>query len=68
MSLHHCLTFHASGGNASPRPRKTLLARFFDSECRVAPQRLAPDAAARFPVDAAGHLAGDEFPVVYEEE
>jgi ectoine hydroxylase-related dioxygenase (phytanoyl-CoA dioxygenase family) len=67
VSLHHCLTFHASGDNASAAPRKTLLARFLDAQCRVVPERLPPGAAARFPVDANGHLTGDEFPIVDRE-
>jgi ectoine hydroxylase-related dioxygenase (phytanoyl-CoA dioxygenase family) len=65
VTLHHCLTFHASGDNASDEPRKTLLVRLCDADCRVEPGRLPPDAAARFPTDDAGCLAGDDFPVIY---
>ncbi len=67
LSLHHCLTFHASGVNRSLRPRKTLVVRLMDAACRLDPARLpSPEAAARFTVDGAGHLTDPGFPVVYD--
>jgi ectoine hydroxylase-related dioxygenase (phytanoyl-CoA dioxygenase family) len=66
LSLHHCLTFHASAANRSARPRKTLAVRFVDAALRVDPSRLpSPEVAAYFPVDENGELAGDPFPVVW---
>ena len=64
VTLHHCLTFHASGDNDSDEPRKTLVARLCDAECRVEPSRLPPDARARFLTDDAGRLTGEDFPIV----
>lgn len=67
VSLHHCLTFHASAVNRSARPRKTLVIRLADADCVLVPSRLpAPELAAHFPVDASGHLSTAAFPVVYE--
>lgn len=69
LSLHHCLTFHASGVNRSARPRKTLVVRLMDAACRLEPARLpSPEAAARFTVDGAGHLTDPGFPVVYDDD
>jgi phytanoyl-CoA hydroxylase len=64
VTLHHCLTFHASGDNSSDEPRKTIVVRLFDAECRIEPSRLLPEAAARFPTDDAGRLVGDDYPLV----
>jgi ectoine hydroxylase-related dioxygenase (phytanoyl-CoA dioxygenase family) len=68
LSLHHCLTFHGSLENRSPRPRKTVIARLFDAECRLVPSRLPSGAAAYFPTDGEGHLAAPAFPVCYGKE
>jgi ectoine hydroxylase-related dioxygenase (phytanoyl-CoA dioxygenase family) len=65
ITLHHCLTLHASAENRSPRTRKTLITRLFDAACRLVPALLPPGAAAYFPVDDAGHLTDAAFPVVY---
>jgi ectoine hydroxylase-related dioxygenase (phytanoyl-CoA dioxygenase family) len=67
VSLHHCLTFHASAVNRGTRPRKTLVFRFVDADCRLVPERLpSPELLAHFPVDDSGHLSTARFPVVYE--
>ena len=67
VSIHHCLTFHASDVNRSSRTRKTLAFRLIDGACRLVAERL-PSASLtpHFPVDAAGHLTGATFPVVHE--
>jgi ectoine hydroxylase-related dioxygenase (phytanoyl-CoA dioxygenase family) len=66
VSVHHCLTFHASHENRSAGPRKTLVVRLMDAACRLEPSRLpSPEAAPHFPVDAEGHLTGASFPVVW---
>ena len=65
ISLHHCLTLHASAENRSPRTRKTLITRLFDAACRLVPAHLPPGTGAYFPVDDAGHLTDAAFPVVY---
>lgn len=67
LSLHHCLTFHGSGPNHSPRPRKTLVVRLVDGACRLIPERLpAPELAAHFPTDDDGHLGPAAFPVLWD--
>jgi ectoine hydroxylase-related dioxygenase (phytanoyl-CoA dioxygenase family) len=68
VSLHHCLTFHGSAVNRSTWPRKTLVMRFMDAECRLVRERL-PDAAlaSRFPIDDKGCLSTTAFPVVHDE-
>jgi phytanoyl-CoA hydroxylase len=65
LSLHHCLTFHGSLENTSALPRKTLVVRFCDAECKVVPARLPAAAAHHFPTDAEGHLSPTAFPIVY---
>ena len=65
LSIHHCLTLHASGDNRSPHTRKTLITRLFDAACQLVPGRLPPGAESYFPVDAAGHLADSAFPIVH---
>ncbi|HEX7840696.1 MAG TPA: hypothetical protein VF469_24635, partial [Kofleriaceae bacterium] len=65
LSIHHCLTLHASGENRSARTRKTMITRLFDAECRLVPERLPAGAAAYFPVDEDGRLAESAFPIVY---
>ncbi len=64
LSLHHCLTLHRSGPNVSERPRKTLITRVFDSECRLLRERLPPGAENYFPVDASGRLSESLFPLL----
>jgi ectoine hydroxylase-related dioxygenase (phytanoyl-CoA dioxygenase family) len=66
ISLHHCLTFHGSLENRSAAPRKTIILRMFDADCRLVPARLPPGAAAHFPTDGEGHLARSAFPIVLE--
>jgi ectoine hydroxylase-related dioxygenase (phytanoyl-CoA dioxygenase family) len=67
VSLHHCLLFHGSAENRSAKARKTLVTRYFDSECRLVPEKLpAPEAAAYFKTDSNGHLSGTEFPVLHD--
>jgi len=67
VSIHHCLTFHASDVNRSSRARKTLAFRLMDGSCRLVAERLpSASLAPHFPVDAAGHLTGATFPVVHE--
>jgi ectoine hydroxylase-related dioxygenase (phytanoyl-CoA dioxygenase family) len=66
ISLHHCLTFHGSLENRSLEPRKTLIVRMFDADCRLVPSRLpSAAAAAYFPTDDEGHLAPAAFPIVH---
>jgi ectoine hydroxylase-related dioxygenase (phytanoyl-CoA dioxygenase family) len=65
VSLHHCLTLHGSAANASERPRKTLILRYFDADCRLLPDRLPPGAADAFPLDGDGALAEALFPTVF---
>jgi phytanoyl-CoA hydroxylase len=66
ISLHHCLTFHASAPNGSAHARKTLVVRLVDGACRLIPERLpAPHLAAYFPTDEQGHLVPSAFPVVW---
>jgi len=64
VSLHHCLTLHASGPNRSTSTRKTLAIRYVDPACTVDPARVPHDAAARVPFDDAMHLSTDAYPLV----
>ncbi len=66
LSLHHCLTFHASAVNRTARPRKTLVVRIMDAECRRSEAALPPGLLAHFPVDDDGRFAAARFPVTYE--
>jgi hypothetical protein len=63
VTIHHCLTLHGSGPNRSDRPRKTLILRMFDGDCRLDPTRLPAGAEAHFPTDERGRLATSVFPV-----
>jgi ectoine hydroxylase-related dioxygenase (phytanoyl-CoA dioxygenase family) len=65
VTIHHCLTLHGSGANRSEKPRKTLILRMFDGDCRLDPTRLPPGAEASFPTDEAGRLATSAFPRVF---
>ena len=68
LSLHHCLTFHASDENRSARPRKTLAVRIMDAGCRLVPSRLpSAELAPHFPTDASGHLDGPAFPILWSD-
>ena len=62
VTIHHCLTLHGSGGNASGRPRKTVIAHLIDGDSRVVRDRLPPGADAWFPLDDQGRLATAAFP------
>lgn len=63
-TLHHCLTFHRSGPNASARARRTLISRYFDAECRLMRERLPASAAALFPTVEGGRLDERAFPLL----
>ena len=65
VSIHSCLTLHGSVANPSPRPRRTIILRMFDAECRLDRARLPPGAETYFPTDADGHLDASAFPYVY---
>lgn len=65
VSIHHCLTLHGSGINRSGQPRRTIILRMFDGDCRLDPARLPAGAASYFPTDADGRLAASAFPVVF---
>jgi ectoine hydroxylase-related dioxygenase (phytanoyl-CoA dioxygenase family) len=64
-SIHHCLTLHGSGPNRADRPRKTVILRMFDADCRLDRSRLPAGAEEHFPTDADGRLDADRFPVVF---
>jgi ectoine hydroxylase-related dioxygenase (phytanoyl-CoA dioxygenase family) len=65
VSIHHCLTLHGSLSNRSPRPRRTIILRMFDAECRIDRSRLPPGTEAYFPTDGDDHFAEATFPVVH---
>ncbi len=65
ISIHHCLTLHGSPPNRSERPRRTIILRVFDADCRLDPAHLPVGAEAHFPVDAGGHLSPVAFPLVH---
>jgi hypothetical protein len=66
LSVHHCLTFHASGKNTSATTRRTLAMRYLDGACRLVPDRLAPHLQAIFTADDDGHLTGPLFPLLWQ--
>lgn len=65
ISIHHCLTLHGSGPNRGGRPRRTIILRMFDGDCRLDRSRLPLGAEEYFPTDEAGGLAASSFPVVF---
>jgi ectoine hydroxylase-related dioxygenase (phytanoyl-CoA dioxygenase family) len=65
VSVHHCLTLHRSGVNHSARPRRTIILRMFDAECRLDATRLPEGASAHFPTDGDGHLVASAFPITH---
>lgn len=65
ISIHHCLTLHASTPNRSERPRRTIILRMFDADCTLDRARLPAGAEAYFPTDGAGHLDAASFPIVH---
>jgi ectoine hydroxylase-related dioxygenase (phytanoyl-CoA dioxygenase family) len=64
VSIHHCLTVHGSGPNHGADPRRTIILRMFDAECRLDATRLPEHMRAFFPTDASGGLATSAFPIV----
>lgn len=64
VSVHHCLTFHGSLPNRSPRPRRTLIARMFDARGRLLLEKLPPGLEAWFPTGADGRLSEAAFPLL----
>ncbi len=64
VSVHHCRTIHASFGNDSDRPRRTLVAHVAASHCRVESSRLSPETLSHFPTTASGHLDPRPFLVL----
>jgi ectoine hydroxylase-related dioxygenase (phytanoyl-CoA dioxygenase family) len=64
VSVHHCLTFHGSLPNRSPRPRRTLIARMFDARARLLPEKLPPGLEAYFPSGPDGRLSETAFPLL----
>jgi ectoine hydroxylase-related dioxygenase (phytanoyl-CoA dioxygenase family) len=65
VSIHHCLTLHGSPPNTSDRPRRTIILRMFDGDCRLDRASLPPNGEQYFPTDADGHLSPERFPIVY---
>ena len=65
VSIHHCLTLHASPPNRSAKPRRTIILRMFDADCTLVRERLPPGSEQYFPADAAGHLDATAFPIVH---
>lgn len=66
LSVHHCLTFHASGRNTSAITRKTIAIRYLDGATRLVPDRLPAHLRAIFAADDDGHLTGPLFPVLWQ--
>ena len=64
VSIHHCLTVHGSGPNPSADPRRTIILRMFDADCRLDATRLPDHVGGYFPTDASGGLATSTFPIV----
>jgi hypothetical protein len=67
VSIHHCLTVHGSGPNRIGQPRRTIILRMFDGDCRLDATRLPKGAESYFPTDADGGLATSAFPVVFSQ-
>jgi len=68
VSFHSCLTFHRSLENTTAHPRKTLVVRLMDVECRLVPERLpSPELRAMFTTDDDGRLTGASFPLLFAE-
>jgi ectoine hydroxylase-related dioxygenase (phytanoyl-CoA dioxygenase family) len=65
VSIHHCLTLHGSGPNRSDGPRRTIILRMFDADCRLDIARLPQGTERYFPTDADGSLAPTIFPFVF---
>jgi phytanoyl-CoA hydroxylase len=65
ISIHHCLTLHGSGPNVSGHPRRTIILRLFDADCRLDAARLPAGAESYFPTDPDGRLATPAFPLVF---
>ena len=65
VSIHHCLTLHGSGPNHTDAPRRTIILRMFDADCRLDRSRLPPGAETYFPCDADDHLSCEHFPVIH---
>jgi ectoine hydroxylase-related dioxygenase (phytanoyl-CoA dioxygenase family) len=66
VTLHHCLTFHRSGPNASDESRKTLITRLFDGACTLVKEKLPPGGESHFPCDEQGRLSEAAFPILWE--
>ena len=64
VSIHHCLTVHGSGPNRGADPRRTIILRMFDAECRLNATRLPEHARGYFPTEASGQLSTSAFPIV----
>ncbi|MEO8840261.1 MAG: phytanoyl-CoA dioxygenase family protein [Kofleriaceae bacterium] len=64
VSIHHCLTVHGSGPNHAAAPRRTIILRMFDADCRLDATRMPEHVRGYFPTDANGRLATSAFPIV----
>jgi hypothetical protein len=65
VTIHHCLTLHGSGVNASGRPRKAVIAHLVDGDSRVVGDRLPDEARPHIPFDADGRLSAAMFPTLW---
>jgi hypothetical protein len=66
VSIHHCLTLHASFDNKSPDHRRTIVTHLVNGETTLVPERLpTPEARAYFETNEAGQLVGESFPVLF---
>lgn len=64
-SIHHCLTVHGSGPNRSGQPRRTIILRMFDGDCRLDRARLPQGSERYFPTTIEGQLSPSAFPEVF---
>lgn len=63
VTIHHCLTFHASPPNTTDTWRRTLVFHVFDAECRLLPERLPnPELAPFLETDDEGRLVSPLYP------
>jgi len=64
-SFHHCLTWHGSAVNLSPRPRRAIAVHYMPGYTRFVPKGSHP-MDIRVKVAPGEVLQGQYFPVVYE--
>lgn len=68
VGFHHCMTWHGSPPNPSPRPRRAFAIHYMPGHTIFAPRGRNHPAARNVHVSPGEILEGDSFPILYQNE